>query len=56
MDVKDLEQRRNEHRDRADTNVVAIKPEERIAAQIDESIAAEFDMLIDQIRAKLAAR
>ena len=60
MDVKEvlklLEQRRNEYRDRADAKVVAIKPEERIAAQIDEAIAAELDALIDQIRAKLAIR
>jgi len=57
MDVQEvltlLEQRRNEHRDRADAKVVAIKPEERIAAQIDASIAQELDTLIAEIRAKL---
>lgn len=46
MDIEDflklLEQRRNEHRDRAESKVVTIKPEERIAAQIDASIATEL--------------
>jgi hypothetical protein len=59
MDVEDvlklLEQRRNEYRDRADFKVVAIKAEERIAAQIDTSIATELDTLIAEIRAKLSA-
>jgi hypothetical protein len=50
-----VEQRRNEHQDRADSKVVAIKPEERIAAQIDASSAAELDTLVTEIRAKLAA-
>jgi hypothetical protein len=58
MDVEDvlklLEQRRNEHRDRAESKVVTIKPEERIAAQIDASIATELDALIAEIRAKLS--
>ena len=52
--LKLLEQRRNEHEDRADSKVVATQPEERIAAQIDASIAAELDTLIAEIRAKLA--
>jgi hypothetical protein len=52
--LKLLEQRSNEHKDRADSKVVAIKPEERIAAQIDASIAGELDTLIAEIRAKLA--
>jgi hypothetical protein len=52
--VKLLEQRRNEHKDRADSKVVAIKPEERIAAQIDASIAQELGTLIAEIRAKLS--
>jgi hypothetical protein len=42
--LKLLEQRRKR----------AIKPEERIAAQIDASIGAELDTLIAEIRAKLA--
>lgn len=58
MDVEEVlklvAQRRIEHRDRADSKVVAIKPEERIAAQIDASIEAELDTLIAEIRAKFA--
>ena len=60
MDIEEvlklLEHRRNEHRDRADAKVVAIKPEERIAAQIDSSIATELDTLIAEIRARLSPR
>jgi hypothetical protein len=54
--LKLLEQRRNEYRDRADFTVVAIKAEERMAAQIDASIATELDTLITEIRAKLSPR
>ena len=53
--LKLLEQRRNEYQDRADFKVVAIKPEERITAQIETGIARELDALIDEIRAKLSS-
>ena len=59
MDVEDvlklLEQRSKEHRDRAAPKTAAT-PEERIAAQIDSSIAEELDALIAEIRAKLSHR
>jgi hypothetical protein len=59
MDVEEvlklLEQRNKEHRDRA-TSKSAATPEERIAAQIDSSIAEELDALIAEIRAKLSHR
>jgi hypothetical protein len=59
MDVEEvlklLEQRRKDHRDRADSKAAAT-PEERIAVQIDSSIAQELETLIDEIRAKLYSR
>ena len=51
--LKLLEQRSKERRDRA-TPKAAATPEERIAAQIDSSMAAELDALIAEIRAKLS--
>jgi hypothetical protein len=53
--LKLLEQRRNEHRDRADSKTAAT-PEERIAVHIDSTIAQELVTLIAEIRAKLYSR
>ena len=48
--LKLLDQRSKQHKDRVTTKAAAT-PEERIAAQIDASIATELDALIAEIRA-----
>jgi hypothetical protein len=59
MDVEEvlklLEQRRSEHWGRANSKAAAT-PEQRIAVQIDSSIAQELETLIAEIRPKLSPR